>query len=168
MCVLTSPILYCPTQKALGELLVFGMVLNASLSIILFFTQATIWFFSSNSSRGAFPQFLPSPPSPAGQGASNFLGPRRPFLQLLVANTSQGNPFPETALTRELPGARRVCTNDGEMQPHGGATQGPSHSRVPLKDQQPRGQPRPRLWLRLVQLLFLLNPTLFTPVRCSS
>ena len=45
MCVLTSPILYCPTQEVLGELLVFGMVLNASLSIILFFTQAIIWFF---------------------------------------------------------------------------------------------------------------------------
>lgn len=102
-----------------------------------------IFFF--NSSRGAFPQFLPSPPSPAGQGASNFLGSRRPFLQLLVANTSQENPFPETALTREPPGARRVCPNDGEMQPHGGATQSPSHSRVPLKDQQLRGQLRPRL-----------------------
>lgn len=87
--------------------------------------------------------------------------------QAPISPAAGGQQLSTESLSRNCPHKRATWIREpAQMTRRRNLMLGPP--RVPLKDQQPRRQLTPRLWLHLVQLLFLLNPTLSTSVRCSS
>lgn len=162
MCVLTSPVPYCSTQEALGELVsVWYGFLFISFNRPVSLRQLSDFFLPTLPREGLSPISSLSPTSsrPRSKQLLRTQAPISPAA--LVANSSQ-IPF------QKLPSQESYLDPESLHKWPGDATSCWDPPKVPLKDQQPRRQLAPRLWLHLVQLLFLLNPTLSTSVRCSS
>ena len=144
MCVLISPIMYCSTQEAFRRPSVWYGFKCISFNHAVFHSGNNLIFFFQLFKR-SLPPISSLSPTSSRPRSKQLLRTQAP-----ISPAAGGQQLSMESLSRNCPHKRATWSREpaqmtGRCNLMVGPPQGPSHSKVPLKDQRPRGQLRPRL-----------------------